>query len=813
MLNVAEFLVACFILLLFVSIYRKRNSASLRFWVVGWFCVLLHFGSLLPRLHPGAGQTAQDIAALSTLIVCGLSFALSDPAIQGSTKRQILAAVLLGVPWLLVMVFGSLPARYLLAASVSAITGDLCLLGFAAWLFREKQARAHATFALVLGCGLWLVVGFKMHAAHTVQASVLTVCFGFNAILLGIGKPRSSTATWITSLGGFAWAAVWVVAAGVQQVLPALAVSPEIWNLPKYLLAAGMVLRLLEEEIRTTELTSEQYRLLFAGNPHPMWIYDRETLAFLEINDAAVAHYGFSRDEFLAMTLLDVLELGDDGESLANLSSPEPQTLSGPWLHRRKDGCEFQVDIASQPVLREGQDATFALMHDVTEPQRLHAQLIRQAHHDVLTGLPNRAFFEHTMESALAEAAATKGKAAVFCIDLDRFKQINDTFGHNAGDRCLQALTRRISARLGQQGTLARTGGDEFMLILSHMEHAEAAERLANQLLLDLKPSVPLERGEVELVASIGFAVYPDDGREGAQLWRDADAAMYCAKRAGGAQWVRVSREISREANEANDLELSLRRALKQGELALHYQPQVTAFGELHSVEALIRFKDALLSRTPAERVVAIAEESGLIAPLGDWVLEEVCRQSREWIDDGLPPVQIAFNVSPLQLSRFNFSVNVASTLERYQLSPRLLEIEVTESTVMPDRGEAPDQIAMLAQMGIHFSVDDFGTGYSSLGRLHQLPVESLKIDRTFTRKIAEKKGTYPTVRAIIALAHTLGLKVVAEGVETQEQLRILRSLECDRMQGYLFSKPLPAGEVRSFLAGSQEALLEAEVA
>ena len=811
-MNVADLLVSGFIFLLFGSIYRKRSTPAVRFWVTGWFFVLLHFGSLVFQPHTPGAETAQGIAALCTLVLCGTAFALSFPDAHASRRRQYWMACLLGGPWLMTMVFGSLSPRWFLPAACSAFLSAICILGVCWRLFGQRRLRLIAGTALVAGCSAWLIATLPQRDAGTVQSVVLTLCFGLNAILLSMRSPQLSAATVTTSTGAITWAAVWVCAALLDRFAPGLSVSSEVWNLPKYFVAAGMVLSLLEEEIRSAELANEEYRLLFAGNPHPMWIYEPDTLQFLDVNDAAVAHYGFSRSEFQQMSLEDVMHLGDDPEAVQELRATEPQKLTGPWLHRRKDGTEFQVDIASQPVVREGCPATFALIHDVTEPQRLHAQLIRQAHHDVLTGLPNRALFEQRMETTIAEAARCGHKAALFCIDLDRFKQINDTFGHSAGDRCLREMSQRINARLQGAGTLARTGGDEFMLILGEMGTASEAENLATLLLADLKPCVPLERGEVELVASIGIAVYPDDGNDGPQLWRDADAAMYRAKRAGGAQWVRVSREISHAVSEANEIELSLRRALKTGNFEVYYQPQMTAHGRLHSLEALVRSKEPLLSRTSPERFIPIAEESGLIVPLGDWVVEEVCRQSREWIDEGRPPVQIAVNVSPLQLARFDFYRKVAHTLERYQLSPRLLEFEVTESTVMSDRGDAPHQIAMLARMGIRFSVDDFGTGYSSLGRLHQLPVESLKIDCSFTRRIAERKGTYPTVRAIIALAHTFGMNVVAEGVETEEQLRMLRSLECDRVQGFLFSRPLPAAQVTAFLQ-NETAVVEEAVA
>ncbi len=811
-MNVADLLVAGFIFLLFGSIYRKRSTPAVRFWVTGWFFVLLHFSALAFRPRSPAAETAQGMAALCTLVLCGTAFALSYPQAHVSRRRQWWIACLLGGPWLMTMILGSLSPRWFWPTACSAFLSAICILGVCWRLFSERRLRLISATFLVAGCSAWLISTLPEHDSGTVQAVVLTLCFGLNAVLLSVRSARLSAATVTTSVGAVTWGGVWVCSTLLQRIAPHVAVSPEVWNLPKYFVAAGMVLSLLEEEIRSAELASEEYRLLFAANPHPMWIYEPETLRFLDVNHAAVAHYGFSRPEFQEMSLADVVQIGEDSEALADLRATEPQKLTGPWLHRRKDGTEFQVDIASQPVIRDGQRATFALIHDVTEPQRLHAQLIRQAHHDVLTDLPNRALFEHRLETTIAEAAKRGHKAALFCIDLDRFKQINDTFGHGAGDECLREMARRMNARLQGAGTLARTGGDEFMLTFGDLKDAGEAESLATLLLADLKPCVTLEQGEVELLASIGIAVYPDDGQDAAQLWRDADAAMYRGKRAGGAQWVRVSREISHAVTESNEIELSLRRALKTGNFEVYYQPQMTSDGRLHSLEALVRSRESLLARTSPDRFIPIAEESGLIVPLGDWVLDEVCRQSREWIDEGRSPVQIAVNVSPLQLARYDFYRKVANTLERHQLSPRMLEFEVTEFTVMSDRGDAPHQIAMLARMGIRFSVDDFGTGYSSLGRLHQLPVESLKIDCSFTRRIAEHKGTYPTVRAIIALAHTFGMNVVAEGVETQEQLRMLRSLECDRVQGYLFSRPLPAAQVVAFLQ-KEGAVIEEAVA
>lgn len=806
MQNLIDLLAAGFVFLLFASLYRKRSTPTVRFWMAGWLLILLHIATLTCHVHSRMGETVRSAVALSTLVGCAIAFILSRPECRRTLARQVTIASLLGVPWIAAVIFASLPQDWSPVITLCAFASAGSMLWIGLRFFRKQRAQAALILSVATGSAFWLTAAARTHHTDLLVAVVLTQGFGLNAVLLSFGRPRLSTAAATTSAGAVAWGLVWIGASLVNHLLPALALSPGVWNVPKYLLAVGMVLTLFEEEVRSAELASEEYRLLFAANPHPMWMYEPETLRFLRVNAAAEASYGFTEGEFRCMTLLDLFSGYQGTDLLAELRDANPQQLSGPWLHHRKDGSTLQVDLASQPVLQDGRRVMFAMVHDVTERQRLHAQLVRQAHHDVLTDLPNRILFEQRLRDAMEEATQKGRKVALFCIDLDRFKQINDSFGHAAGDLCLKETASRIRNCLGGAGSVGRSGGDEFMLYLGDLTEAEAAEAFASTLLRDLRTTVQMGTAELELGASVGFALFPDDGREMEQLWRDADAAMYQAKRAGGAQWVRVSKEISRSALEANEIELGLRRALKAGEVEVHYQPQMTSDGTLHSFEALFRSNAPSLQDIPTERMIAIAEESGLIVPLGNWVLDEVCRQMRAWIDLGLPPVQVAVNVSPLQLTRFDFSREVVQTLERYDLSAGLLEFEVTESTMMPDRGgDAPHQIATLARLGIRFSVDDFGTGYSSLGRLHQLPVDSLKIDCSFTQRIAEFNGTYPTVEAIVALAHTFGMKVVAEGVETEEQRRLLKGLGCDRMQGFLFGRPLKGALATEALRATEE--------
>ena len=812
MQNLVDFIAAGFMFLLFASVYRKRNVAAVRYWLLGWFFVLLHFavsvaqGLLFPPL-PSSG--AGVFLCLATLLLCGVSFVLSREETRGSAPQEGTLAALLALPWLGAAACASRATPNILALAACTLAGA-GVIAYLTWrVFRNNRFERLCLLLVALGCVGWLAVAFRARDADVMMAVVLTECFGLNAVLLSFGRARISAATLTTSVGAVAWAMVWVTAESMARFAPHVSVNPEVWNLPKYVVAVGMLLSLLEEEIHAAAVTSEQGKLMFAGNPQPMWMYDVRSLAFLQVNEAAIRLYGYSREQFLSMTLLDIFSPEQSADLPTELQEVGSHQLSGPWLHQRENGTVLQVDIASQRMVQGGRAVVFAMMHDVTERQRLHAQLMRQAHHDVLTGLPNRVFFEQQLEDAVADAAEHGTRVALFCIDLDRFKQINDSFGHAAGDLCLKEATRRLTSCFANHGVLSRSGGDEFMLFLSGLERAEDGDAFASRLMREMRAPVVYGNTELEIAASVGFAVFPDDGGALDQLWRDADAAMYQAKRAGGAHWVRVSADISAAANEANEIELSLRRSLKTGELKVVYQPQMTSDGRLHSLEALLRSQDPLLKLVPVDRLIAIAEESGLIVALGNWVLEEVCRQMQVWQGEGLPPLQVAVNVSPLQLTRFDFAREVERVLKLYGLSARSLEFEVTESTMMPDRGGAAlHQINTLARMGLLFSVDDFGTGYSSLGRLHQLPVDSLKIDSLFTKRIAEENGTYPTIEAIIALAHTFGMKVCAEGVENEQQLRILRALHCDRVQGFFLSPPLAADGVATFVQALDGAAL-----
>jgi diguanylate cyclase (GGDEF)-like protein len=427
-------------------------------------------------------------------------------------------------------------------------------------------------------------------------------------------------------------------------------------------------------------------------------------------------------------------------------------------------------------------------------------RLLHQGHHDTLTGLPNRLLLADRLNQALARAERTHTQMALMCIDLDRFKYINDTLGHDAGDQFLQQISVRLSARIRSSDTLARTGGDEFTVILGDVQEARDAIRVAESLIASLRDPFHIDDHTLYGSATIGIALYPIDGRDADSLHRNADRAMYRGKALGRNSVQCYSEAESGDDNDRIEIDSHLRRAVEDGNFQIHFQPQFNCEKRLLGFEALLRFNHPTLGVVPPSRFIPMAEESGLVLPIGNWVLHEVCRQIAEWQSKGLKPVHVAVNVSPLQFAQADFANTVAQALKTHNVRPDLLELEITEGVLMSCVHDSKQQMESIAKIGVRMSVDDFGTGYSSLSYLHQLPIQVLKIDRSFISKMLEPDGTQCIVDAIISLAHRLGLKTVAEGVEEYEQLELLRAAGCDLIQGFLFSHPLPSDEASALL-------------
>ena len=801
--EVLDILILGLLVVLFASIYRKRATARLRCWVAGWILVLLHFAALLVPAVSGWGQGLVDSLSISALILSGLCFLFSASAISKSLIGSALAAFGIGLPALFYtnsVIFGGTHQWPLYSAATVAAVAGIVL----AWKLCRGRSRVWAAISLTFLAGeIWTVLAIAFHQRDQGILAILFEIFLTFAALYWFDFRRLSAGVLTAILGLVAWASVFPISLLCDSLFPAAQIPPGLWNVPKYFVAFGMILTLLEDEFLAAARATEHYRLLFAASPHPMWVHDPETLRILEVNDAALTHYGYCREEFMGMTLKDLQPAEYAGASLKEAPASTPARLTGPWRHRRKDGSYIQVDMASHSIEFKGRPGSFVLVQDVTERQQLHEQLVHQAHHDLLTGLPNRLLLEDRLQQSLAQAARYGQQAAILCVDLDRFKQINDTFGHAAGDLCLQQVVARVSARLRAVDTFARTGGDEFVIVLGELANRNSALMVARSVLESISKPIEVDDFTFDISGSIGISIYPDDGTDPAQLRRAADAAMYRAKQAGGSQYLLVSSHVSSSASEISELERFMRGALKDGGFEIHYQPRYSVAGPLCGLEAVLRLNHPHLGVMAADRFLPIAEETGLIVPLGNWVLDEVCRQNLEWQSQRLTPLRISFSVSPLQFLHADFAARVLDTVNETGIDPRLLELVVTESTVMRNRPEVARQMRSLAALGVHFSVADFGSSYSCLSHLHQLPVSTLKIDCSFIEHISEPNGTYTIVQAIIALAHSLGLKVAAEGVERADQMECLRTLSCDFVQGLLLAPTLPPAGIARHLASA----------
>lgn len=424
------------------------------------------------------------------------------------------------------------------------------------------------------------------------------------------------------------------------------------------------------------------------------------------------------------------------------------------------------------------------------------------AHRDPLTGLPNRILFAEHLAHAILHAEHNSTQFALLTLDLDNFATINESLGHSVGDQLLAQVGQRLQGLLPDQDAIARVGGDEFNIIFQNHEDIPWVDLSAQRLIDALAAPAALDGKDVYIGASIGIALYPTDGTTAEMLQSNADAALHQAKAEGRGSLRFFSPEMTNQARERLTLEADLRRALEQQELRVHYQPQVDlASGDIVGMEALVRWQHPARGLLGPGAFIPLAEESGLVVRLGDWVLQETCRQIREWSQQGRAPRHTAVNISAVQLSRGDLVQSVKSALASTGIAPGNLELEITESSLLVNRDRAIQSLVELRELGVRLSIDDFGTGYSSLAYLQHLKVHKLKVDMSFVRDITTNGGNASIVKAVVALGHSLGLEVIAEGVETAEQAAYLRQLQCDVMQGYLISHPMPAADITRFMA------------
>jgi len=462
----------------------------------------------------------------------------------------------------------------------------------------------------------------------------------------------------------------------------------------------------------------------------------------------------------------------------------------------RSDGKTMPVDISLGHWESEGKQHVIAYIRDLTERKKFEESLRHQATHDELTGLPNRWLFRLQVNQALARAARSDLKVAVLLLDLDYFKTINDSFGHAMGDALLQQASARMRSALRENDMLARLGGDEFAILLTDLSSADEAANVATKLLAILQASYHLHEQDVYSGGSLGLAFYPDDAQDCDTLLRYADMAMYQAKQAGRGVYACYSKDMDKRVHEDFLLHTRLKDAIAQGILKLHYQPQVDVVsGEIVGAEALLRWQDPILGSVSPARFIPVAEATGLILPMSDWVVETACAQLAAWKRAGTP-LRVAVNFSLQQFRQHDLPEKVRKALEKTGAEAEWLDIEITESVAMTHPEQAREQLNALVKLGCGVALDDFGTGYSSLAYLKALPVSKLKIDGSFMRGIPADANDVSISQAIIAMAHSLGMTLVAEGVETHEQLAFLRQYGCETYQGWLFAKAMEASEL-----------------
>jgi diguanylate cyclase (GGDEF)-like protein/PAS domain S-box-containing protein len=519
------------------------------------------------------------------------------------------------------------------------------------------------------------------------------------------------------------------------------------------------------------------------------------------LNFVAEKMTGWSWQEAAGRPMAEVFQILD---AMSRESTPHPmsravgveQTIHLPsnCILVRRDGFETPIEDSIAPIHdREGK-ATGAVIvfRDVTTARAMAAQMTHSAQHDFLTGLPNRMLLNDRVTQAIVLAPRHSKKVAVLFLDLDGFKHINDSLGHPTGDKLLQSIAKRLVACVRSSDTVSRQGGDEFVVLLSEMEQAEDAAISALRILQAVAEAHTIDHHDLHVTASIGLSVFPDDGKDSETLIKNADTAMYQAKENGRQSYQFFRPAMTVRAVERQSIEENLRRALERREFTLLYQPKIRLrTGEITGAEALLRWTHPVRGSVSPAQFIPVAEDCGLILPIGQWVLREACKQARAWLDAGLPLGTMAVNISSMEFRDDNFLQSVFAILSETGLDPRSLELELTESVLMKRAESAASVLKTLRARGVQIAVDDFGTGYSSLSYLRKFSIDALKIDQSFVRQITSAPDDSTIVTAVISMGRSMKLRVVAEGVETREELSFLQTHQCDEAQGFYFSRPV----------------------
>ncbi len=576
------------------------------------------------------------------------------------------------------------------------------------------------------------------------------------------------------------------------------------------------------------EQSERLHRFLVERSPDIIYTLDNKG-CFTFINSRVESLLGFSRDELIGFPYFTIVHDDDLGRAVYAFNERRTDHRATTNLEvrlkckrhdtyktfedRRVVTMLSAIGIYERETTQSGVDnqtrrylGTYGVARDITERKLAEETITFQALYDPLTQLPNRRLFRDRLDLAITHSRRHKDLLAVMFIDLDRFKLVNDTYGHAEGDELLKCVAARLKKCMRAGDTLARQGGDEFTALLTDLHHAEDATIIANKIIEDFKTPYCVMGNEFRATASIGIAVFPRDGETSDMLLRNADIAMYKVKANGKNGFKFFSSAINSSYQDRIVLENELRQAVSKGEFELHFQPQVSVNrGWIVGVEALIRWRHPVHGLLNPSGFIDLAEETGLIAAITDWVLAEAFTQLARWRAAGFLDLRLAINISPLEFERDDLVERIFSHLSSHGIPGECAEIEITENLLLNDTPGIVEKMHMLRDRGVRISIDDFGTRYSSLNYLRRFPVSAIKIDQSFVREMSEKQSTLPIINAIVGIARGFGLHLVAEGIETPHQLGVLRNLGCDEMQGYLFSRPVPAADVTNLL-NSREA-------
>jgi diguanylate cyclase (GGDEF)-like protein/PAS domain S-box-containing protein len=597
--------------------------------------------------------------------------------------------------------------------------------------------------------------------------------------------------------------------AGAEEFLTKPVDRAELWLRVRNLLRLKSITdflqnhrQLLEAEVQVRTADLQRFRTAMDASGDAIFLIERTTMAFVEVNTTACRMLGYERDELLALSPIDL-----QADSLRHVEELYQAVIAGTdattsiEVIRRKDGTELPVE-AHRHAQGAGDDSIIVMvLRDITERRASEARLQHLAHYDALTGLPNRTLFHDTLEQALPLALSRGWTVAVLFIDLDHFKNVNDTLGHTVGDTLLVQFSQRLTQCVRIRDTVGRLGGDEFALILTMEDGPQGAAAVATKIQESLREPFDLDGHELTVTASIGITTFPDDTLDRDTLVKYADTAMYQAKHAGRDTFRFFTTRMNSEALARLELEIALRSAVKNQEFVLHYQPKVHLDrGTVTGLEALLRWDRPGTGLVPPGDFIPVLEDCGLIVEVGRWVVNAVCEQIANWMLTPIGPMQVSVNVSGRQFVEGDLEGDVLEALHVNEIPPELLELELTESSLMANTSRTIAILENLKGQGVHISIDDFGTGYSSLAYLRRFPIDKLKIDISFVRDITTSPDDAAIAVAIIQMAHSLNLDVIAEGVETAAQREYLRRHRCDQMQGYYFSPPLPVAALEHML-------------